>query len=207
MKLKIFIGILFIAVGTYPMPRGAIYVASYEGQFRIQGSTNVGGFMLTVPINTTQFQYSDHGKVISLEIKIPIVDFNADIPLMVRDFRAMMEYRKYPEMALRFSLIPDEIHPGTLNKVVEIELRNRKLLYTIQLVATQYDYPDSWLLYGVQEIRLSELGITPPTRMLGLVRVNDKLSITFALEFDFRNPLITKHEVQYKSKIRSESND
>ena len=202
MKSKIVVGLLLIAAWGYPTPLSNSFMAACDGQLRIIGSTNVSSFMLTAPISHSLCYIGHPDETCTLEVKIPLKGFQADLPLMEKDFLEMMKYTKYPFISLRFIMVPSDLKPGQSDETVRVGILGQEIDYSVRLATRINDESGYWELTGLHEINLPDLGISPPEKMFGLIKVREKISISFALRIDFRNQLICNNEVQYKSKIR-----
>jgi len=107
------------------------------------------------------------------------------MPVMTSDFRKAINAKKYPEIVIDFisfermpvyGNVPDKfkgilkISLGGVTKVFEVNC-------TINATSAGVIH-----LIGTRVFNFSDFEITPPTRMLGAVRVNESLTVSFHLQ-------------------------
>lgn len=51
------------------------------------------------------------------------------------------------------------------------------------VVQCKVENPESLLIYGKQKILLTDYGLTPPVRMMGMVKVSEWVDLDFSLRF------------------------
>jgi len=151
----------------------------------IAGSTNVNRFCCQVN------EYG-HPDTITLTasggslgaLAVDIADFNCSNRIMTGEFKKTLKYRQYPQLKIVFiSLEKMPVFGATTETVkgwVEVELAGicRKFEVTYSSCRTDNENVE---LVGNRTFGFSDFGLTPPRKMGGLVRVNDKLDVQFTL--------------------------
>jgi hypothetical protein len=125
-------------------------------------------------------------------LNIPIRDFHTANPWMYHDFLTLMKESAYPDLQIDLSK----------NQISRL-MHNRKstapdVRITIAGISHIYKIPCSvisgteWLyLQGKRTLRLSDFHIIPPSKLDGLVQVQDEIVVNFGflLTFMSSNPL------------------
>lgn len=154
------------------------------------GSTNVNQF---------RFKYTEQ-----LEIKKPVDVLRSnrelrlkggDIPLKIKafdsgnsimnsDFRKMMKEEENPYIQVELAaLIPEWDEHGSWTKgkaevMVEMNQVLKKFVFDCLI-----EDPGSLLIQGKQKILLQDFGLEPPTRLMGMIKVNEWVDLDFKLRF------------------------
>ncbi len=112
-------------------------------------------------------------------VLFPIVDFDCPKKLMEKDLQELFEARNFPYAKL------------TVNKVftnASTTQSSIKFTLTLKDVSNQYTVPlqEKYIngenyIKGNQPILLTDFGIEPPTKMLGMVKVADEVMISFTI--------------------------
>ncbi|WP_082326542.1 YceI family protein [Sunxiuqinia dokdonensis] len=154
-------------------------------QVHIVGKTNVNDFHM-------QYRESGFCEVPAdfrqgnsmIEIEIPADQIQADSKLMLKDFLELINAQKYPTITIEIN--SDEI---TFEKAGESDLKN--IAISMNGITKQFrsqTYADAcfgnqWCLSGELKIKLTDFNIQPPSKFLGLVKVQDEIFINFRILF------------------------
>jgi len=206
----LFIISLYASLGAYrlfsgevPLHTGAVLTISRPEKIRwlvqrtstlsIAGSTNINRFCCQVNAYTgpdTIVSQKEAGAAISAAVPlkgilcIDIEDFNCSNRIMTGEFKKTLKYRQYPQLKILFVSLEKMPSFGTVTETikgcVEVELAgvNRKFEISYSSCRTGDAEMD---LIGSRTFGFSDFGLTPPRKMGGLVRVNDRLDVLFRL--------------------------
>jgi hypothetical protein len=103
---------------------------------------------------------------------------------MNKDFRKMLLEEENPFIQVELtSLMPSWLPENVwLEGKAEIAVNINQIIrkYTVKC---KVENPGSLLIYGRQKVLLTDFGLTPPVRMMGMVKVNEWVDLDFALRF------------------------
>jgi hypothetical protein len=117
-------------------------------------------------------------------IDLKVHSFDSGNGIMNKDFRKMLMEEENPFIQVELvSLSPKWLSDqawleGRADITVNINQVVKK--YT---VSCKVENPGSLLIYGRQKVLLTDFGLTPPVRMMGMVKVNEWVDLDFALRF------------------------
>lgn len=161
----------------------------------IQGSSNINEFQLINPhpaINESNSGVTNNKRY--RDILISVNEFTSANQRMVRDFREMVQESKYPYIKI-------SIERRDLADFDETSgLTNFSTIITIAGKAKEYNVPcevystlnSGFLLSGNFSVKLTDFGIDPPEKVLGLIKVNNEVCINFLFNFDSEEVLTKK---------------
>jgi len=162
-----------------------------SSNIKVNGSTNANkfSFQYTDPItlNNAVHVVRDHGKLVLSNgvIKLKVKAFDSGNGMMNSDFRKMLKEPENPTIEVELATIMPAWRDDELwfQGDVEIHVTMNKVQKKF-LVMCQVENPGSILIFGKKSLLLSDFGLIAPTRMLGMVKVNDAVDFDFALRFD-----------------------
>ena len=156
----------------------------------INGTTNLLSFKLTqsgdrlakrnFSISATQIQ----NKIVlsQNEHSISVNDFNSKNKLALRDFLKLVKSDIYPTFRVKLNYF--EIDPKMINKdqskanaSIELTITGRTKQYNIPITSNREG--DSYIIKGTEKLNIRDFGLIPPVEMMGLIRVNEWISIDF----------------------------
>jgi hypothetical protein len=183
------IGVLSIASIQATAQQYRIFI-NPASRITIHGSTNVNQFTfryterisIDQPVNVSRHQHAL--KLSDCNIDLKIHAFDSGNPVMNKDFRKMLNEEQNP--FIRVSLltlsprweINGSWRTGTVEVLVCINSIPKKINFNCTL-----ENLGSLFIYGRERISLTEFDLTPPTRMMGMVRVSEWVDIDLALRF------------------------
>ena len=116
-------------------------------------------------------------------IVIPVRDFRCENKTALNDFLTLLKADRYPVLAINipYSMIFQPVNKDSM-------LLN-DLTATIAGITKKYDivctidntFPDDCMLSGTLKIMLSDLGIEPPVKYFGLVKVKNEVIVKFGV--------------------------
>lgn len=156
---------------------------------KVDGTTNVNSFSCIIS------NYSKPDTILAARgdlqavglngnIKLDIQNFNCHNPVMTADLRKTLKAKEFPKLTIRFisiSQYPETSTRHTSSKgVVVIELAgvSKRIDVDYKVVSAEGNYIN---LIGSQKVRFSDFKITPPSRLGGMIRTNNEISVVFDL--------------------------
>ncbi|MBS1663390.1 MAG: YceI family protein [Bacteroidetes bacterium] len=176
-----------------PLKENTTWVVQSSSSISINGRTNISRFSCGVPQytepDTIKFLNEGcRGKTSGIPLcgilKINIADFDCRNRMMTGEFKKTLQYQKYPHLKIIFlnlEKMPDfGTKPEFLKGQVIIELAGVSKQLEIDYTAAK-ENDQSVTLTGMRQISFSDFNLDPPTKMGGLVRVNEIIDVQFLL--------------------------
>jgi len=180
------------AAVTSPHREKIRWLVQKTSTLSIAGSTNVNRFCCRV------IEYTGPDTIVSVKeagaisaavplrgvLCINIADFNCSNRIMTAEFKKTLKYHQYPQLKILFVSLEKMpsfgIEAESIKGCVEVELAGvcRKFEISYSSCRTGDAEMD---LVGSRTFGFSDFGLTPPRKMGGLVRVNDRLDVEFRL--------------------------
>lgn len=167
------------------------WLVDKTSHLRIEGRTNINRFCCQVsqydkPDTLTVCQREDQPAIVRLKggLAIDIEDFDCANRPMTKEFKKTLKYQQYPQLKISFLDISRMPGSGavaeTLKGNVEVELagvcKRFEMDYTVNgKGGAVFD------LVGERSFYFADFGLTPPSKMGGLVRVGEQLKVVFCL--------------------------
>ena len=155
----------------------------------IQGSSNINQFEF---INYEPEVETDLNKPQKKEdyrnIQIPVKKFSGPNNRMLNDFLKMVKASEYPYIKIdiepREKADFDEV-TGLTNFRTRISIAGNTHTFVIPC-QINFCEDSEMVLEGDLELELSDFEIEPPKKLLGTVKVNDEVFITFAFKYELK---------------------
>ncbi|MDD4971457.1 MAG: YceI family protein [Paludibacter sp.] len=189
-KGTVFIALLIFTFHTLSAQLTFFVDIQKSSSITINGTTNLISFKLSQGgdklakrnfiINATQSQ----NKIVlsQNEHSISVRDFNSTNKLALRDFLKLVKADTYPTFHVKLNYF--EVDPKVINR--DISKANASIDITITGKTKQYNIPitsnregELYILKGTEKLNIRDFGLTPPVEMMGLIRVNEWISIDF----------------------------
>ncbi len=144
-----------------------------SSNLRVFGTTNVNKFncdiseyaaLDTISCNRVK---QKEGYTMAGGLQLDVKSFNCHNPIMTSDLRKTLKSKDYPYLYVRF------INIAKLPGVV----RRFDMQYTISSASA-----DQVVLSGKRQLLFSDFNITPPSRLGGMIKVNNELEVSFTLQ-------------------------
>ncbi|WP_147407406.1 hypothetical protein [Reichenbachiella sp. MSK19-1] len=164
-----------------------------SSEITIAGSTNVNSFecgleqnaghdVLKVDSRWTTSQLNFEG----LELNYKVVDFDCGMQVMNQDFREILHADQYPRLVLKVQSIQipntnkeiERLHVYS-NVIVQIAGERRQFIVKDGRVINKSE--NELIFEGSRLMKISDFGIEPPTKYMGMVKVNDEITIQFSI--------------------------
>lgn len=168
------------------------WVVQKDGTVKVDGSTNVNKFSCSISgysnPDTLTCQSSSKDKPVAMTglLTLPVASFDCMSAMMTNDLRKTLKAKQFP--TLNISFVSLEKYPSlqtateSITGVVIIELsgvsKRVEVNYTIFM-----DGQKTIHLVGQQCIHFSDFRLTPPRKLGGMIRADDKLDVTFHINF------------------------
>lgn len=191
MKLLIVIvGLFSVLVSGRPDNRTVGWVIEPSSRLVINGASNVNQF--SCGLNT--YQYADTLMVVERtasriqfsknKLSLPVVDFDCGNKLITSDFQSTLRSEQHPDIGisfLSFTLVPGrcaEFDSYDARVLVDLSGKVRELIIRFDFWEKSYSL---YHLSGKTKLKFSDFGLAPPNKVMGLIKVEDDLSIDFNL--------------------------
>lgn len=161
---------------------------SPSSRLMINGTTNVNTFVCT----TDYFKGDDllvqrrntttGGLEFSGELSVVVEDIDCHNRIMNHDLQNTLQSKIYPDITIEFFDLKEKVN-GNDKKAsgfVEITLTGKMKRYPIECDLESLGNNGN-ILRGEQEMSFSDFGLLPPHKAFGMIRVRDKISVSFEL--------------------------
>jgi len=115
-------------------------------------------------------------------IMIPVKEFKCTNKSAYKDLLTLLKAEQYPILEIDVPLNPEMKYNSSdtvINQSVFINVAGVSKKYDINCKISNVS-PEVQLLNGTARLKLTDLEIVPPVRLLGLVKVHDEIIIDFA---------------------------
>lgn len=147
----------------------------------INGTSNVSDFRCQARELDIESRviYSDRSNYLNFQdpIAIPVEKFTCDNPVMTRDFRELLKWEENEYIILRFDSILVRNNKGVNSGKGRIKLSGVENLYSFNFNIMNLE--DSVNIEGTKVLKMTDFHIEPPSRLMGLIKVEDLLIIDF----------------------------
>ncbi len=155
----------------------------------IKGTTNVN--MFTINYSSEDFMPFTMGisEEDSLLLSIPVDQFTADSKLMLHDFLKLIHADTYPyiQIILKDIIDKDFFEVSTnIKRKITIGVNGKTNSYFCN-TKLQESYHNKWYFSGELNIKLTDFDLIPPEKFLGMIKVQDDVSIFFNILFVIKN--------------------
>jgi hypothetical protein len=151
---------------------------------KIEGSTNVNHFFFEQIFTKKEEIIEKKGSSGEmLKIKIPVHDFTPSNPMMYKDFLELIKASEYPYIDITIFSENIKLPAGPPNTVLpRIKIGLAGESHTYRIPGEIYDCKTkSMHLNGKISISLKDFNLEPPTKFMGMVKVNNEVFINFGL--------------------------
>lgn len=156
----------------------------------VNGSTNINTFQCEItnyslPDTLTCSRTAARGQVLPMNgrLKLDIQSFDCHNKMMTNDLRKTLKAKTYPHLSIRFISInsfPDFKNPTRITGVVDIDLAGVTKRFEINYLFT-IGSGQMVHLKGDRVINFSDFNLNPPSKLGGIIKAKDELSVEFKL--------------------------
>jgi hypothetical protein len=165
------------------------WVISENSNLCVNGSTNINTFKCEIlaydHIDTITVSKNSKGIALSGCISLNIESFDCHNSIMTHDLRKTLKESEFPKLQINFlslNKLPDQTtRPEIITAMVDIEIAGVRKRFEINYQITQ-DAQKVIHLLGSRDVNFSDFNLTPPRKLGGMIRTNDKLSVDFHLK-------------------------
>lgn len=159
---------------------------SSDSFLKIEGHTNVSTFQCDFNMNTLsdsiRINYNSYDKTLKFNkatLTLPNLQFDCGGKAINKDFNKLLNTDEFPKIVLNLKEIRKHGEDSnTLSATVAITISNIVNTYTVPVVLSD---KDGIQVSGVLPLNISDFNLTPPTKMLGMVKVSPEIEIQFSL--------------------------
>lgn len=196
MKFSIFT-VLLICMSFINQTNHEEWLVKGDSSLYIHGKTNVNAFTCGIPgFNKTNYlSYNSAGKEKvsfqqSCEIVINVDGFKCENSMMTRDLLKTLNANAHPTMNIKFKTISLPLSTVCSGQIISsraaIDLAGKTSIYSIDLKVSNVDQ-NNLTLKGSRQICFSDFDLIPPSKMGGLVKVNDFIEVNFTFNLSRMN--------------------
>lgn len=152
----------------------------------IQGSSNINKFeFINLNPNLSDPQNNSPQNKLSQNIRIPVRDFSGPNKLMLNDFYKMLNADQFPFIKIKVEAynaaeFDEESGSTLLDTRITIAGKTRDYIIPCEVIYCEHA---GTILKGNLEVELSAFDIDPPKKILGTVKVDNEVFITFAFSY------------------------
>jgi len=167
------------------------WVINQSSNLCVNGSTNINKFACDIPdydhADTLTLTKGKNDKEVALSgcINLKIESFDCHNSVMTRDLRSTLKEKQFPRMRISFltlSEFPDlSLKPRAITGLVNIELAGTTKRFEVNYQA-YVDAQKCIHLLGSRDVTFSDFNLIPPRKLGGMIKTNDRLSVTFHLK-------------------------
>ncbi|NQV53334.1 MAG: YceI family protein [Flavobacteriales bacterium] len=162
----------------------------------VQGSANIGGFKCYTspltpedPLPSCFEKAPGYIRITEVQFDIPVDDFDCGNPLILRDLKDVLECDEHPFIAFNLNhLMARDVnglfYQGEVEATTTVRGQQKDILIPIEVDVLG---PQEYKVAGRTTIKLSWYGIAQPSRMFGLLTLNDEVDVCFDLYFTKSN--------------------
>jgi hypothetical protein len=167
--------------------------AGYQLAFvKIDGSTNMNTFSLhfnqllnCIPGAQSATSGDSDNQGLS-RFEIPVRAIQGNPPMLVADFRSMLNVSQYPTIIIEMDTNElERLRMGDQGRKINfsITMNGIRRYYSGSGTVNKYGEEGSASLTGQISILLSDFSLEPPRKMLGIIKVKDEVNISFKVIF------------------------
>lgn len=162
-----------------------IRVAS-DSKVIISGTTNVNGFTcrynlkeMELPIRLAYDDKLEQIQFSNAQLKLANNCFDCGGKAINKDFRELLKTEEHPEVELRLLYVdPPQPNDSKIGVGMEIKIAGTVRIYETRLYCKQQG--DIWV-DGTIPLKLTDFGLDPPKKVLGMIKVHDEIKVQVAL--------------------------
>jgi hypothetical protein len=187
--------LILLITTSFVMPYKAIrtggskkWLVSENSNLCVNGTTNINKFSCEIAaydhVDTLTVSKGDKDIVLSGCISLNVQSFDCHNAMMTRDLRKTLKDKQFPQLHISFlslNKLPQlSAQPAFITGMVNIEIAGVKKLFEVNYQITQ-DAQKNIHLDGARDVNFSDFNLTPPSKLGGMIKTRDKLSVEFHL--------------------------
>ncbi len=203
MKVKILILILILG---YPLYTGFIAEEKKPGRSEISSGyiditveSNINKVLFTYNLNDKgppeRAYPGNSGNASEIHVVVPVKEFQSTNHIAYKDFISLLKVNQFPYLSI--SLPRDEIvinGPGDMVEIKDVQIiiagLPKKYNISCRIIYSSEGNP---VLIGTTKIRLTDLGIIPPVKSFGLIKIKDEIIVKFGFSLNEEVLILTRN--------------
>lgn len=188
-KMLLIVTVVVAVLGfTDPVRETKVRVAP-ESEVVISGTTNVNEFTckynlqeLELPIRLTYDEKAELIQFKNAQLKLANDCFDCGGKAINKDFRELLQTKKHPQVELRLLYVdPPKPDNQQIGVGMEIKIAGVTRNYETQLYCEQQG---NICVDGTIALKLTDFGLEPPRKVLGMIKVHDEIKVKLALRLN-----------------------
>lgn len=172
------------------------WVIDPDSRLSIHGVTNINTFTCAISCYTQSdtLEYTRNDRSCELlfsrdRMTIPIRDFDCGTRQITKDFHETLKSKTYPYVDIRFKSLNNlSMRDNAYTRgVIDITIAGVTRRYVVGYHATIRG-EDLLLLNGEQRVNFSDFGLRAPNKMMGMIRVEESVTVEFNLALRVISP-------------------
>lgn len=169
------------------------WLVSQSSNLSVNGSTNVNQFSCVIPACpqqdtlTVNIGLADQSVALTGSIRLPVRNFDCHLSAMTRQLRETLKEKQFPAFYIRFltlSRLPVmSASAQPVTGLVEIEIAGVSKRFEVDYQLSQ-DAQQVIHLRGTRVVNFSDFNLLPPTKLGGMIKTRDALSVDFQLNMN-----------------------
>lgn len=143
-------------------------------EIKISGTSTIGKYSCTNTFYKRDTIVINVNKKNSLDADIPMVNFDCGNNTMTKDLQSTVKCKKFPNSHVTMTDI--EICDSDYKCDLSFLITNKTLKYNDFIL-----YKTGNKIHGTINLNFSDVGLEPPVKMAGLLKVRDQIVIDFSL--------------------------
>ena len=163
------------------------WVVMSGGSLKVVGSTNINQFTCAItnyskPDTINVSRSSKPSVKLNGAIRLDVKNFDCHNKPMTDELRKILKAKVHPKLMIKFVSLNQYPEPNTKHKIINgtvfIELAGVTKKYEVHYKVISAD-PTYIHLVGTRDVLFTDFNITPPKKLGGMIRTNDKLQVEF----------------------------
>ncbi|EHQ25300.1 YceI family protein [Mucilaginibacter paludis] len=172
------------------------WIISKNSSLSVNGTTNVNKFSCAVPnydqVDTLTLSKSktDNGIILSGSVTLSINAFDCHNSGMTSQLRKTLNEKQFPVLRIKFLSLNKmpvlNAKAEAITGLVEIKIAGVSKRFEVNYQITQTDQKNIRLL-GSRYVNFSDFNLVPPSKLGGMIKARDQLSVDFQLNMTVMN--------------------
>ncbi|MEZ4811603.1 MAG: YceI family protein [Allomuricauda sp.] len=185
-KSLLALAVFAMGMGFSDPERETTVLVAPESEVVISGTTNVNSFSCQYNITTLELpikmMYDEHtNRILFKNAKLQLANdcFDCGGKMINKDFKELLKTSEYPQVELQLMYVEPPKHGQKKIEVgMEIKLAGVTRHYETYLYCEDQS---NICVTGTLELQLSDFGLKPPKKVLGMVKVHNEVKVNMAL--------------------------
>ena len=192
LSLIIITALLVFCFAGRPVPATPSWVVERGSKLSIEGSSNVNQFTCQVKqyllADTLRWVRDDRAKRLIFRnsaVRIDVQQFDCHHKFITSDLRKTLKSSQYPFLRIHFLSIEDLtwVQEGaTVRGQLVIEIAGVRNPMDMEYKVLR-EHGDRLRLCGSRALRFTDFQLEPPSKLAGLIRINENIRVNFELLF------------------------